>query len=301
LTYEIPNASTVHEGSKKMVDAEFRVFRNGHQQSQPPDSFGDGACTAPAISNLRYKLSHIVLAFMLAYTFMNGVSGRLLDRLGTRIAYGLTIAFWSGAEILHALSAGALSLGIFQFLLGVGEAGIHRAGVKLITEWFPPEKRSHASGIFNSGESIGTILVPPLLALIILANGRRTAFVVIGLLRFIWLAVWPVIYREPGATSTKDQANRLPLRMLLRSRFFGCSPCQRSLAIRSGTFTSSGSRNILKWPTHFRCRRSAKQPGYRSLRPLLEILLEVLCSLGCCAQQPGRYLHGGLQSLSFQC
>lgn len=163
--------------------------------------------------------SHIVFAFMLAYTFMNGVSGRLLDRLGTRIGYGLTIAFWSGAEILNALSAGALSLGVFQFLLGVGEAGNYPAGVKLITEWFPPEERSHASGIFNSGASIGAILAPPLLALIMLASGWRTAFVVIGLLGFLWLAGWLVIYREPSAASAADQADRLPLRALLRSRF----------------------------------------------------------------------------------
>jgi ACS family hexuronate transporter-like MFS transporter len=163
--------------------------------------------------------SHIVFAFMLAYTFMNGVSGRLLDRLGTRIGYSLTIAFWSGAELLNALSAGALSLGIFQFLLGIGEAGNYPAGVKLITEWFPPEERSHASGIFNSGASIGAILAPPLLALIMLASGWRTAFVVIGSLGFLWLAGWLVIYREPGATSTRDRAGRLPLRVLLRSRF----------------------------------------------------------------------------------
>ena len=163
--------------------------------------------------------SQIIFAFMLAYTFMNGVSGRLLDRLGTRIGYSLTIAFWSGAEILNALSAGALSLGIFQFLLGVGEAGNYPAGVKLITEWFPPEERSHASGIFNSGASIGAILAPPLLASIMLVSGWRTAFVVIGLLGFLWLAGWLAIYREPGEASTTDHAGRLPLRALLRSRF----------------------------------------------------------------------------------
>ena len=163
--------------------------------------------------------SQIVFAFMLAYTFMNGVSGRLLDWLGTRVGYSLTIAFWSGAEILNALSSGALSLGIFQFLLGVGEAGNYPAGVKLITEWFPPEERSYASGIFNSGASIGAILAPPLLALIMLASGWRTAFVVIGLLGFLWLAGWLAVYREPGAAGKRDQADRLPLKALLRSRF----------------------------------------------------------------------------------
>jgi MFS transporter, ACS family, hexuronate transporter len=163
--------------------------------------------------------SQIVFAFMLAYTFMNGVSGRLLDRLGTRVGYGLTIAFWSGAEILNALSAGVLSLGIFQFLLGVGEAGNYPAGVKLITEWFPPEERSYASGIFNSGASIGAILAPPLLAWIMLASGWRTAFVVIGLLGFLWLAVWLVIYREPARVGTRAQEDRLPLKAVLRSKF----------------------------------------------------------------------------------
>ncbi len=163
--------------------------------------------------------SRIVFAFMLAYTVMNGISGRLLDRLGTRIGYGLTIAFWSAAEILNAFSAGALSLGIFQFLLGVGEAGNYPAGVKLITEWFPPEERSHASGIFNSGASIGAILAPPLLAWIMLAGGWRTAFVVIGVLGFLWLIGWLAIYRPPSEGSKRDQADRLPLKTLLRSRF----------------------------------------------------------------------------------
>ncbi len=163
--------------------------------------------------------SQIVFAFMLAYTVMNGISGRLLDRLGTRVGYGLTIAFWSGAEILNAFSAGALSLGIFQFLLGIGEAGNYPAGVKLITEWFPPEERSHASGIFNSGASIGAILAPPLLAWIMLASGWRTAFVAIGLLGFLWLVGWLIFYRAPGHAGEKDQSARPPLKALLRSRF----------------------------------------------------------------------------------
>ena len=188
--------------------------------------------------------SRIVFAFMLAYTFMNGVSGRLLDRLGTRIGYGLTIAFWSGAELLNALSAGVLSLGIFQFLLGIGEAGNYPAGVKLITEWFPPEERSHASGIFNSGASIGAILAPPLLAWILLARGWRTAFVVIGLLGFVWLAGWLAIYREPLVPSRAMQADRLPSQRCCGQGFSGSSPSQRSSVIRSGISTSSGSRNI---------------------------------------------------------
>ena len=146
------------------------------------------------ISAERY--SYIVSAFMLAYTVANGVSGRLLDRLGTKTGYALTIAWWSAAETLCALSTGALSLGIFRFLLGMGEAGNYPAGVKLVAEWFPAEERSLASGVFNSGSSVGAILAPPLLALILLTAGWRTAFLSVGFLGFIWLAAWLRFY--PG-------------------------------------------------------------------------------------------------------
>jgi MFS transporter, ACS family, hexuronate transporter len=161
--------------------------------------------------------SQIIFAFMLAYTLMNGVSGRLLDRIGSKAGYAVTIAWWSAAEILHAFSAGALSLGAFRFLLGLGEAGNYPAGVKVIAEWFPPEERSIASGIFNSGAAIGAILAPPLLAWIVLSAGWRTAFVVIGLLGFVWLAAWTAFYRAP--VGAEQKANKLPLKALLRSRF----------------------------------------------------------------------------------
>jgi MFS transporter, ACS family, hexuronate transporter len=163
--------------------------------------------------------SHIIFAFMLAYTLMNGVSGQLLDRLGTQVGYALTIAFWSSAELLHAFTAGAMSLGIFRFLLGIGEAGNYPAGVRLIAEWFPAQERSHASGIFNSGASIGAIIAPPLLATIALLSGWRTAFVVVGLSGFLWLFAWFIFYQEPPSSIANGQVNRLPLRALLKSRF----------------------------------------------------------------------------------
>jgi ACS family hexuronate transporter-like MFS transporter len=173
------------------------------------------------ISAQRY--SYIVSAFMLAYTLANGVSGRLLDRLGTKAGYAWTMAWWSAAEMLCALAAGALSLGIFRFLLGMGEAGNYPAGVKLVAEWFPAEERSLASGIFNSGSSVGAILAPPLLAWILLSAGWRTAFLAVGLLGFIWLIAWIRFYPKPKpglkAVGQQDATDRLPLKSLLRSKF----------------------------------------------------------------------------------
>lgn len=140
--------------------------------------------------------SRIVSAFMLAYTISNGVSGRMLDRLGSKAGYAIAIALWSGAELLHALAKGAASFGVVRFLLGIGEAGNYPAGVKLIAEWFPAKDRSLAAGIFNSGASIGAILAPPLLAWIALTAGIRAAFVIVGILGFFWLGLWLLVFRH---------------------------------------------------------------------------------------------------------
>jgi hypothetical protein len=86
---------------------------------------------------------------MLAYTIMNGLSGPIIDRVGTKLGYALTIAWWSAAEVLHAFSRGVVSLGIFRFLLGMGQAGNWPAAVRVVAEWFPAEERALASGIFN--------------------------------------------------------------------------------------------------------------------------------------------------------
>src|SRR3982750_689426 len=125
--------------------------------------------------------SRVVFMFLLAYTIMNGVSGPLIDRLGTRIGYALCIAWWSVAAILHAFSTGSTSLGIYRFLLGMGEAGNWPAAVKVVAEWFPERERALASGLFNSGSSIGAIIAPPVVAFLLIQFGWRTAFVVVGL------------------------------------------------------------------------------------------------------------------------
>ena len=161
--------------------------------------------------------SQIIFAFMLAYTLMNGVSGRLLDWMGSKTGYALTIALWSCAEMLHALTGGARSLGAFRFLLGLGEAGNYPAGVKVVAEWFPPEERSLASGIFNSGASIGAILAPPLLAWLVLSAGWRMAFLLIGASGFLWLGAWIIIY--PKRDSRRKTAMQVPFKLQMRSRF----------------------------------------------------------------------------------
>jgi len=154
--------------------------------------------------------SRVVSAFMFAYTISNGISGPLIDRLGTRLGYAVCIAWWSAASVLHALVRGAWSLGIFRFLLGIGEAGNWPAGVKVVAEWFPENERALACGIFNSGSSIGAVIAPPLVAFIVITFGWQWAFLTIGLLGFLWLLFWWPVYRTPaeaaqGASQTETE------------------------------------------------------------------------------------------------
>jgi len=162
--------------------------------------------------------SRVVSSFLLAYTLMNGVSGALIDRLGTRAGYAICMLWWSVSSILHVFATGTLSLGVFRFLLGMGEAGNWPAAVKVVAEWFPERERALASGIFNSGATIGVIVAPPVIATIVLRFGWQAAFLLIGMLGFAWLIAWLSIYRTPADMPTQKRAPQ-PVLQLLRSRF----------------------------------------------------------------------------------
>ena len=170
------------------------------------------------MSNVTY--SRIVFAFMVAYTLMNGVSGPLIDRLGTRRGYALTTLWWSISAALHAITAGPISLGIFRFLLGMGEAGNWPAGVKVVAEWFPVRERALASGIFNSGSAIGAILAPPAMVWIVLRFGWRAAFLAVSACGFVWLVIWLVTYFTPAEIERFVESSRRPsARELFSTRF----------------------------------------------------------------------------------
>jgi len=169
------------------------------------------------MSNVAY--SRVVFAFLLAYTIMNGVSGPLLDRLGTRLGYALCMAWWSAAAVLHAFATGPWSLGLFRFLLGMGEAGNWPGGVKVVAEWFPVRERALASGIFNSGSAVGAIVAPPLVAWIVLEWGWPQAFVVVGTSGFLWLLVWWPVYHTPAEVEREMAGPRISAWRLFRTRF----------------------------------------------------------------------------------
>ncbi len=170
------------------------------------------------ISNTGY--ASILTAFLLAYTFMQPVTGWLIDRIGTRLGFALIMGWWSAAAILHAFGTSVVTFAACRFLLGMGEAGSWAACVKAVSEWFPRRERGLATGLWSSGVATGLVVSVPIVAWISLTLGWKWAFILTGLSGFAWLAVWLWIYRVPSAQEATEPVDtaRVPYLSLLRSR-----------------------------------------------------------------------------------
>ncbi|GAB4335594.1 MAG: MFS transporter [Calditrichia bacterium] len=141
----------------------------------------------------------ILNAFMIAYAVGQSVSGRVFDKVGTRLGYVLAIALWGASSFMHAFARGVLSFSFFRVTLGLGEAGNWPGAVKSNAEWFPIKERAFAQGIFNSGASIGSVIAPPLIATLWAAFGWKVTFMIVGSFGFMWLIPWLIINKKPPA------------------------------------------------------------------------------------------------------
>ncbi len=142
--------------------------------------------------------SNIVMAFSAAYAFGLIGFGRLIDKIGTRFGYTISIIIWSIAAMMHAMAKNTFGFGIARSALGLGEAGNFPAAIRAVAEWFPKKDRALATGIFNSGTNIAAIIGPPVIAWIFLFYGWHQTFIWTGALGFIWLIFWLYFYEIPS-------------------------------------------------------------------------------------------------------
>ena len=142
----------------------------------------------------------LLIAFRLAYTIMQGLGGRLIDVLGSRLGFALVVAFYSVVAMTTSFAQGLASFRIFRFLLGLGEGPNFPGAAKTVAEWFPSRERAWAVALFDSGTSIGGAVAPFIVLYAYKLLGTwRPAFALTGCLGLIWLVVWLRFYRDPAS------------------------------------------------------------------------------------------------------
>lgn len=144
----------------------------------------------------------IMVSFKIAYGIGLLFMGGIIDKLGTKIGYTISIAIWSIFGMLHAVVKPAFSLIGFitvRFGLGIGESGNFPAAIKTVAEWFPKKDRAFATGIFDASTSVGAILAPFIVGAIVSVEGDnwQIPFLFTGVLSSLWVFLWLKTYRKP--------------------------------------------------------------------------------------------------------
>ncbi len=170
-------------------------------------------------SNEQYGL--ITFAFLATYAAGQLLLGPVIDRLGSRRALTLAVAWWSVASGIHAFAGSVSGFFAARAALGLTEAVNFPAAYKVVAEWFPRAERSMASGFVTAGTGLGAIVAPPLIAVLIGAfdalharglspiGGWQAAFVVPALLGLAWVWLWKRMMAAPGPPSAGN-TRRVP-------------------------------------------------------------------------------------------
>lgn len=164
----------------------------------------------------------IIIAFRIAYTIGQAVSGRFIDRFGTRQGLTITVAWYSLVAMATSMATGLRSFCAFRFALGVGESANWPGATKAVSEWFPRKERALAVAIFDSGSSIGAAVAPALvLGIYHYFGGWRAAFLFTGTLGFLWLILWRRYYHPPEESPWVNAEERA---MILQDREVPAQP-----------------------------------------------------------------------------
>ncbi|MFZ0429117.1 MAG: MFS transporter [Acidobacteriota bacterium] len=140
---------------------------------------------------------NIVFWFQVAYAMGYLFAGRVMDKIGVRIGYGLAVFFWSLAAMGHALARTVMEFATARFALGLSEGGNFPAAVKSVSEWFPKKERALATGLFNAGSNVGALVAPLAVPWLTVMFGWEAAFVATGALGLLWLVAWFFFYERP--------------------------------------------------------------------------------------------------------
>ena len=136
--------------------------------------------------------ANITVAFQASYALAMVFAGRVIDWMGTKKGYAISLITWSIAAMGHFFVGIGSNLGFYMARIGLGvtESGNFPAAIKTVSEWFPKRERALATGIFNAGTNVGAIIAPLIVPFIAEVYGWRWTFLIIGAFGFSWLIFW---------------------------------------------------------------------------------------------------------------
>ncbi|WP_233859204.1 MFS transporter [Paraburkholderia sp. HD33-4] len=151
------------------------------------------------------QMGLLLSGFSLAYAFAQLPVGALLDRFGSRVVLGLGILLWSAAQFAGGFIQTLNQFFYSRLVLGVCEAPLFPAGVKVISEWFAARERGGPTGIYQSSSAIGPMLGPPILTALMLSFGWRQMFVLMGAIGIVIALGWIAFYRNRAEVELTDE------------------------------------------------------------------------------------------------
>jgi ACS family hexuronate transporter-like MFS transporter len=158
--------------------------------------------------------------FTLFYAGFTLVAGWIIDKIGTKLGLAASLIVWSFAGITSSFMGKSLvAHSIARSAFGAGEAGNFPASIKTVAEWFPKKERALATGIFNSGSNIGAMICAIFVPWCLLTwssgseflgifHGWQMAFIITGVLGFLWLIFWGLFYATPKKMLEKGKISQ---------------------------------------------------------------------------------------------
>ena len=180
----------------------------------------DYFCSTDGFGWTSQEFSYLTSVFTLFYALFTLFAGWIVDQIGTKLGLALSLIVWSITGMASSLMGKSLiAHSIMRSIFGAGEAGNFPASIKTIAEWFPKKERAFATGIFNSGSNIGamicaifvpwTLLTWPTTAKFMgTLDGWQMAFIITGLIGFLWLIFWGIFYSTPKVMLEKGKLSQ---------------------------------------------------------------------------------------------
>lgn len=145
------------------------------------------------------QYGNINSAFMIGYALCFLIMGVIVDRIGTKSGYSISVGLWAVAQASTALARSWIGFAIARLGLSVGQSGNFPVANKVLAEWFPKKERAFAVGLYNGGANAGTLLSPLIIPVVVSAfdNDWRVAFLWTLPISAIWIICWLIFYRKP--------------------------------------------------------------------------------------------------------